>query len=101
MKTLKWFCAAALTIAAFGSAPAQEQSSGTMSPPKILTITREFVRPGKAGAIHDKTETAFVQAMAHAKWPTHYFGMNSLTGKSRSLFFTGRSEERRGGKDSI
>ncbi len=89
MKTLKWFCAAALTIAAFGSAPAQEQSSGTMSPPKILTITREFVRPGKAGAIHDKTETAFVQAMAHAKWPTHYFGMNSLTGKPRSLFFTG------------
>jgi hypothetical protein len=88
MKSLKWFCAA-LAISALGSAAAQEQSSGTMSPPKILTITREFVRPGKAGTMHDKTETAFVQAMAHAKWPTHYFGMNSLSGKSRSLFFTG------------
>lgn len=89
MKSLKWLCAAAFVIAGVGSAAAQEQSSGTMSPPKILTITREFVKPGKAGTLHDKTETAFVQAMAHAKWPTHYFGMNSLSGKSRSLFFTG------------
>jgi hypothetical protein len=39
--------------------------------------------------MHDKTETAFVQAMAHSKVPTHYLGMNSITGKSRSLFFTG------------
>ncbi|MBV8050107.1 MAG: hypothetical protein JOZ80_02890 [Acidobacteriaceae bacterium] len=89
MKNLNWLCAGALAIAAFASAAAQEQSSATMSPPKILTITREFVKPGKAGAMHDKTESAFVQAMAHAKWQTHYLGMNSITGKSRSLFFTG------------
>ena len=49
MKTFHWLCAAALAIAALGSAAAQEQSSGTMSPPKILTITREFVKPGKTG----------------------------------------------------
>jgi hypothetical protein len=60
-----------------------------MSPPKILTITREFVKPGKTGAMHDKIETAFVQAMARAKVSTHYLGMNSITGKPRSLFFTG------------
>lgn len=60
-----------------------------MSPPKILTITREFVKPGKAGTMHDKTEIAFVQAMAHSKWPTHYLGMNSLSEKARSPFFTG------------
>jgi hypothetical protein len=89
MKSLIGLCAAALSLAAVISAVAQEQSSATMSPPKILTITREFVKPGKAGAMHDKTETAFVQAMAHAKVPTHYLGMNSITGKSRSLFFTG------------
>lgn len=88
MKVFNWLCAA-LAIAALGSAAAQEQPSGTMSPPKILTITREFVKPGKTGAIHDKSETAFVQAMAHSKWPTHYLGMNSLSGKPRSLFFTG------------
>lgn len=89
MKSLVWLCAAALSLAAVVSAGAQDQSSGTMQPPKILTITREFVKPGKAGTMHDKTETAFVQAMAHAKVPTHYLGMNSNTGKSRSLFFTG------------
>jgi len=89
MKNLNWLCAGTLAIAALGSAAAQEQSSSTMSPPKVLTITREFVKPGKTGAMHDKTEAAFVQAMAHAKWQTHYLGMNSLSGKSRSLFFTG------------
>jgi hypothetical protein len=89
MKTFNWCWAAALAISVFGSAAAQEQSSSTMSPPKILTITREYVKPGKAGTMHDKSETAFVQAMAHSKWPTHYLGMNSITGKSRSLFFTG------------
>ena len=89
MKSLVWLCAAVLSLAAVLSAVAQEQSSGTMSPPKILTITREFVKPGKTGAMHDKTETAFVQAMARSKVPTHYLGMNSITGKSRSLFFTG------------
>lgn len=89
MKSSQWLCAAALALAAVASAAAQDQSSGTMSPPKILTIVREFVKPGKAGAIHEKSETAFVQAMAHAKWPTHYLGMTSLSGKSRALFFAG------------
>ena len=89
MKIFNWLCAAALAIGAVGWAAAQEPASGTMSPPKILTITREFVKPGKAGTMHDKTEIAFVQAMAHSKWPTHYLGMNSLSGKPRSLFFTG------------
>jgi hypothetical protein len=89
MKTLKGLCVGVLAVAAFGSAAAQGQSSAMMSPPKVLTVTREFVKPGKAGMMHDKTESAFVQAMARAKWPTHYLGMNSLSGKSRSLFFTG------------
>ena len=89
MKSLQWLCAAALAFAAVCPAAAQDQSSGTMSPPKILTLVREFVKPGKAGVMHDKTETAFVQAMARSKMPTHYLGMNSITGKSRSLFFTG------------
>src|SRR5215813_14614374 len=67
-------------------ASAQEQSSGSI--PKVLQITREFTKPGKAGAVHEKAESAFVQAMAHAKWPTHYMGMTSLTGKQRALFLT-------------
>jgi hypothetical protein len=88
MKKLKGLCLGVLAVAGLGSA-AQAQSAPMMSPPKVLTITREFVKPGKGGAMHDKTESAFVQAFTHAKWPTHYLGMNSLSGKSRSLFFTG------------
>lgn len=58
------------------------------SVPKVLTLTREFTKPGKAGMVHDKAESAFVQAMARAKSPTHYIGMTSLSGKSRALFMT-------------
>jgi hypothetical protein len=50
---------------------------------------REFLKPGKSGAIHDKSESLFVQAYAKSKSNSHYLGMNSLTGKPRSLFFTG------------
>src|SRR5262245_11896893 len=67
-------------------APAQDQSSGSI--PKVLQITREFTKPGKSGAVHEKAESAFVQAMARAKWPTNYIGMTSLTGKQRALFLT-------------
>jgi len=65
---------------------AQDQS--TASIPKVLQITREFTKPGKAGAVHEKAESAFVQAMARAKWPTHYMAVSSLSGKQRSLFLT-------------
>jgi hypothetical protein len=54
----------------------------------VLQITREYTKPGKAGMVHDKAESAFVQAMTRAKWPTHYIGMTSLSGKSRALFLT-------------
>jgi hypothetical protein len=65
------------------------QQDGMNGPPKVLVIQREYLKPGKAGNIHVKSESAFVQAMAAAKWPTYYFAMDSLSGPSRSLFFTG------------
>jgi len=57
-------------------------------PPKVLTVTREFTKPGKNGMSHEKTESAFVQAMTRAKWPSHYLAMDSMSGRPRSLFFT-------------
>lgn len=75
-------------IAGVALLSAQEKSPSHL-PPKILTVTREFTKPGKSGMSHEKTESAFVQAMARAKWPTHYLAVDSLSGKSRSLFFTG------------
>lgn len=55
-------------------------------PPKVLVIQREYVKPGRAGSVHEKSESAFVRAMASAKWPTHYFAVDSMSGASRSLF---------------
>jgi hypothetical protein len=69
--------------------PAQENAAGKDTPPKVLVINREILKPGKAGSPHQKTESAFVRAMAAAKYPQHYLGMDSLSGPSRSLFFTG------------
>lgn len=68
---------------------AQETPSATPGPPKVLVIMREFIKPGRSGVAHRKTESAFVNAMTAAKWPTHYLAMNSLSGPPRALFLTG------------
>jgi hypothetical protein len=77
-----------LAVGGFVIAVAQDMSNPPM-PPKVLVIGREFTKPGKSGAPHEKTESAFVQAMKRAKWPTHYLAVESLSGKSRALFLTG------------
>ncbi len=85
LRTLLGLCLAASFVSV---AAAQEQSQAGMSIPKVMQITREYTMPGKAGMIHEKMESAFVQAMSRAKWPTHYIGMTSLSGKQRALFVT-------------
>jgi hypothetical protein len=76
-----------LSLAAVGSSfTAAQEMQG---PPKVLEITREYTKPGKGGDMHDKSEAKFVAAMAAAKWPTHYFALASLSGKSRVLYLTG------------
>jgi hypothetical protein len=89
-KTIALSGALSLLFLGSGVASAQDGTgSPTEGPPKVLVIMREFLKPGKAGSTHEKTESAFVRAMAAAKWPTHYFGMDSLSGPSRSLFLVG------------
>jgi hypothetical protein len=75
---------AGMSIAGPVLATAQD---GTTPPPKVLIIQNEQTKPGQNGAPHQKTEGAFVRAFAAAKWPQHYFGMESMSGKARSLFF--------------
>ena len=58
-------------------------------PPKVLSVFREVLKPGKAGMVHEKAESAFVQAFTKANWPTHYLAATSLSGKPRALFFVG------------
>ena len=61
----------------------------TPGPPKVLVIQREYLKPGHAGSVHEKSESAFIRAMAAAKWPTHYFAVDSMSGPSRALFLVG------------
>ncbi len=86
MKIQAAVLASTLVLAAV--AVAQEKTPTTSTPPKILVITREFVKPGRTGTVHEKSESAFVQPMANAKWPTHYLAVDAISGKPRSLFLT-------------
>lgn len=76
-----------LSLAAASSLTAAAQDA-TPAVPHVLQITREYIKAGKNGMPHDKTEGAFVAALSRAKWPTHYIALNSLSGKSRALYLT-------------
>jgi hypothetical protein len=65
------------------------QSDAVMPAPKVLVIEREYVKPGRSGAIHEKSEAAFVNAAKAANWPTHYVALTSMSGRSRALFLMG------------
>jgi hypothetical protein len=80
-----------LSLVAAGSlpAPAQAQSATSSSAPKYLQVNVEIMKPGKGGAAHDKTEGAFAQAMAKAKFPIHYTAFNSITGQPRAIYLSG------------
>lgn len=84
MLALVVLLAAGISGIAFG----QDKPAGHM-PPKVLVITREYTKPGRSGTQHEKAESAFVQAVTRAKWPTHYLAVESLSGPSRALFLTG------------
>lgn len=73
-----------VAVAASGLATAQE----TPSTFRVLQITVELTKPYKNGMAHDKTESAFVQAMTKAKFPAHYVGLNAMSGRSRSIYIT-------------
>jgi len=78
-----------LSLAVAGSTLAAAQdAASTSSVPKVLQITREYIKPYKAGAAHDKTESAFVAAQAKAKFPVYYIALDSQSGRSRALFLT-------------
>ena len=85
MKKIAGLCAGVCLVLSAGAMMAQEN----MGPPKVLVIGREYTKPGKDGGPQEKTESAFVAAMAAAKWPTHYFAATSMSGRPRALFFFG------------
>jgi hypothetical protein len=66
--------------------PTVSAQDKTIPSQKILTIQREFTKPGKEGAAHEKSEAAFAQAMAAAKATDYYYALASLSGRPRVLF---------------
>ncbi|MGB8481003.1 MAG: hypothetical protein WCE63_19530 [Acidobacteriaceae bacterium] len=74
-----------LGFARLGTATAQNRPD----PPKVLTIEREFLKPGKAGSPHQKSESVFVQAFSDAKWPEHYLALDSMSGRLQTMFLAG------------
>lgn len=78
---------AGLTVTASPIAIAQTQTAQRLTPPNVLEVVVEYIKPGQNGSPHQKTEGAFAQAMRDAKWQSHYIGMNALTGKLRAVFF--------------
>jgi hypothetical protein len=88
MKTFsKAMALAALACTLGGVAAAQD--NGVSGPPKVLVINREFTKPGKGGALHERTESAFIAAVKATKAPIHYLAMTSMSGQDRALFFSG------------
>jgi hypothetical protein len=83
----KWKLALAMSLA-FGCVSAISAQEKAAPNVEVLQVTREYVKPGRVGAAHEKTESAFVEAFRKASWPTNYVGMTSLSGKSRALFLT-------------
>lgn len=76
-----------LSLAFAGGAVAAAQDA-TATPPKVIQINREWLKPGKAGMAHDRSEAAFVVAMNRAKLEGHYVALNSMSGKPRALYIT-------------
>ncbi len=60
------------------------------APPAVLQIFREDIKEGK-GAAHEKSEAAFMQAVAKANYPSHILGMTAMTGTSQAWFLEGHA----------
>lgn len=94
------FVAIALSSLFIASATmAAAQDSGPTPPPKVLLIQREYLKPGKAGATHVKSEANFIKAANDAKWPTHYIAMDSMSGPTRALYMFAYDSFAEYGKD--
>jgi hypothetical protein len=61
-RTMGFWLVVALLAGSAVTLTAQATADGVMPPPKVLVVLREFLKPGKAGSPHQKTESAFVQA---------------------------------------
>jgi hypothetical protein len=86
IRKLSFGCAMLVPLAFPLSPVLNAQDDG---PPNVLVTQREYLKPGKGGMLHERSESAFVRAFANANSNSHYFALDSLSGPSRSLFLMG------------
>ena len=89
VRQLSFGCAMLLPFAFPLSPILNAQNAQEDGPPKVLVIQREYLKPGKGGMLHERSESAFVRAFAGSKSNSHYFALDSLSGPTRSLFLMG------------
>jgi hypothetical protein len=77
-------CSTVIVIPAAAQTPA---SPSPDTPPALLQIEREELRPGK-GAAHAINEAAWAAAYAKAQSPVYWLGMTTMSGPSEAWFLT-------------
>jgi hypothetical protein len=80
VRKLSFGCAMLLPFAFSPSPALNAQNAQEDGPPNVLVIQREYLKPGKGGMLHERSESAFVRAFANAKSDSHYFALDSLSG---------------------
>ena len=74
-----------LSLAMASGAIAAAQDAAP-TPPKVIQITREWLKKGKSPAAHDRSGAIFASISARAKQQGHYIALDSMSGKARSLY---------------
>ena len=77
-----------LLLCLMALAPSLVPAQDSIAPP-VLLLKSEFLKPGRAGTPHEKTEAAYVAAAKAGKAPFHYIAMTSMNGADRALFMSG------------
>jgi hypothetical protein len=78
-------CCSAVLVIPGGAQTPSPVDEGT--PPALLQIEREEVRPGK-GAAHAANEAAWAAAYLKAQSPVQWLGMTTMSGPSEAWFLT-------------
>jgi hypothetical protein len=88
MTTLQRFTGlASLVVCCVAAVPLATRAQ--TGPPKVLVINREFLKPGRSGSMHEKTEAGYLAAAKAGKAHFHYLALTSMSGPDRALFLSG------------
>jgi hypothetical protein len=91
-KSVAMYAGLCLLVGGAFAAPnlkAQEAGAKVTPPPKVLVMDVEFLKPGKSGAPHQKTESAFVTVAKNAKSQNYYLASQAVSGPPRTIFTFG------------